>query len=76
MGSPHSSYCTCTMRIKKILTLCRHCHLCIHRYDIVTGVSCDPNTIPTLSLTCCNVKYDVITLLTWLVARFVFIVNL
>jgi hypothetical protein len=45
----------------------------VHRYDIITGVNCDPHTIPTLSLTCCNVKYDVITLLTWLVARFVFI---
>jgi hypothetical protein len=58
---------------KNILILCRHCHLCVHRYDIITGVNCDPHTIPTLSLTCCNVKYDVITLLTWLVARFVFI---
>jgi hypothetical protein len=25
-------------------------------------VSYDPNTIPMLSLTCCNVKYDVIKL--------------
>jgi hypothetical protein len=27
----------------------------VHSYDIITDVSCDPNTIPTLSLTCCNV---------------------
>jgi hypothetical protein len=39
-------------------------------------VSCDPNTIPMLTCTCCNVKYDVIKkILTWrwMVTRFVFI---
>ena len=42
-------------------------------------VSCDPNTISMLTFTCCNVKYDVIKkILTWrwMVARFVFIVEL
>ena len=53
--NPWLAKMTCTMRIKKILILWQHCHLCVHRYDIITGVSCDPNTIAMLSLTCCNV---------------------
>jgi hypothetical protein len=87
--NPWLAKMTCTMRIKKILILWQHCHLCVLRYDIsrfeklcracilcmlwyvstlnktlfiiylfyyiITGVSCDPNTIAMLSLTCCNV---------------------
>ena len=55
-----------------LLILVNVCVLCmLKNVDFMSilsslRVSCDPNTFPMLSLTCCNVKYDVIKkILTW-----------